>query len=90
MNYEWDRDKYQSNLRKHGIRFEDSFDVFDDLNALELKDDYEQEYRLIRIGLNRRKGILVVVYCERLDDIIRIISARRATKLEEILYEERI
>ena len=89
MIYEWDEEKYQSNLKKHGISFEDTFDVFNDLYALEMADDLNND-RFIRIGLNRIKGIIVVVYCERADDLIRIISARRATKLEEILYEERI
>lgn len=44
----------------------------------------------MKIGLNRFKGIMVVVFCERSEEIIRIISARRASKLEVILYEERI
>ncbi len=90
MIYEWDEEKYQSNLKKHGLKFEDAIEVFHDLNALELLDEHEHEDRFIRIGLNRFKGIMVVVFCERSEEIIRIISARRASKLEVILYEERI
>lgn len=90
MIYEWDDEKYQSNLKKHGLKFEDAIEVFHDLNALELLDEHEYEDRFIRIGLNRFKGIMVVVFCERAEEIIRIISARRASKLEVILYEERI
>lgn len=90
MKIEWDDQKYWINLNKHGIRFEEAYEVFNDENALEMHDDSSDEVRFVRIGLNSKKGVLVVVYCERKENIIRIISARKATKFEEIAYEERI
>lgn len=45
MIYEWDEEKYQSNLKKHGLKFEDAIEVFHDLNALELLDEHEHEDR---------------------------------------------
>jgi uncharacterized DUF497 family protein len=54
------------------------------------EDEAHTEERYIRIGLNPEKGVLLVVFCERADrlgEIIRIISARKATKTEEQYYE---
>lgn len=90
MNFVWDFEKYRTNILKHGIRFEDTYEVFSDYNAIEISDLSYGEERFIRLGLSRRKGILVVVYCERFQDTIRIISARKATWTEEKEYEERI
>lgn len=90
FRYEWDEEKYSINLQKHGIRFDEAIQVFSDSNALELIDQSQFEERFIRIGLCFFKGILVVVYCERDEKTIRIISARKATKQEEKNYEERI
>lgn len=90
MNFEWDENKYQANLSKHQIRFEDAVMIFEDLQALEILDTDSGEERYIRIGLNPVKGVLVVVYCERNGDTIRIISARKATKSEEVQYEKGI
>lgn len=88
--YEWDEDKNRLNRIKHGLSLADGIPVFSDLNALELLDDEVSEERYVRIGINTWKGVLVVVYCERHETVIRIISVRRATKNEERDYEERI
>ena len=87
MNPKW----LVPNLKKHGVRFEDAVVVFSDINALEMIDsESAREEGIIRIGLNPLKGIFVVVYCERKENIIRIISARKATLSEEKEYEKRV
>ena len=89
MNYEWDETKNKTNKAKHGITFEQAQTVFADLLAIEIKDEVnstENEERFILLGMSKKKGILVVVYCERDLDTIRIISAREANKSEEVEY----
>jgi uncharacterized protein len=91
MKYVWDEEKYFENQIKHGIRFEDAKDVFSDENAIErvdLDSDPEEE-RFVILGL-ATIGKIVVVFCERYEDTIRIISARRATRNEQGEYEKRI
>lgn len=91
MNYfEWDDNKYNENLQKHGVRFEDAVVIFSDSLAIEIQEIHKSEDRFIRIGINPVKGVLVVVYCERGVSTIRIISARKATKKEEGVYEKGI
>jgi uncharacterized DUF497 family protein len=93
MIYEWDEGKYFSNYLKHWVRFEDAKEVWADPFSIEI-DDFENpelEVRFIRIGHSYLKGILFVVFCERENgDVIRIISARRATKSVRKKYERRI
>lgn len=91
MKYEWDDEKYLINLNKHGVRFEDALIVFSDIHALEFEDSESgPETRIVMIGFNVFKGVLVVVYIEKTESLIRIISARKATLREEIEYEKRI
>lgn len=93
MKYEWDEEKYFINKTKHGIRFEDAMVIWADQNALEFydPDNSTNEDRFIRVGLNPIKGILFVVFCEKEDgDIIRIISARKATTEERKEYERQL
>jgi uncharacterized DUF497 family protein len=52
MDFEWDHKKARSNLKKHGIDFADAVSIFDDLHAITLEDDNEQEQRFISIGLD--------------------------------------
>jgi uncharacterized DUF497 family protein len=74
-------------LNKHGIDFANAITVFDDLTAITIEDpDYDEE-RFVTIGMDAYGHILVVVYAWR-GDIIRIISARKATKHERKQYEE--
>lgn len=94
MKYEWDDEKYEKNLKKHGIRFEEAVTVFADRMALEYHDvdhSTKDEDRYIRIGLGI-PGILVVVFCERLsidgEEVTRIISARKAEPKEVDKYYE--
>lgn len=88
MRFEWDNAKNQANIRKHGIDFNDAKEMFNH-PMLALQDDrYEYgEERWIGIGWIK-KLIGVVIYVERHDDTIRIISARKATKHEVLRYEQ--
>lgn len=88
MRFEWDDTKAQANLAKHGVSFGEATEVFYDPNGLE---DYDAEHsetenRFFIIGLSSRR-LLYVVYAERLSDIIRIISARKADQVELQIYE---
>lgn len=86
MDSEWDARKAASNLAKHGVDFEVAKDVFRDPARLILLDDGDAgEERWRTIGLAGRR-VLFVVYTERDNDVIRIISAREATKREEREY----
>ncbi|HME11216.1 MAG TPA: BrnT family toxin [Candidatus Acidoferrum sp.] len=92
MNFEWDKSKAEDNFRKHGIRFEFAQRVFDDVFAVEFLDDREDygETRFVIIGAVEG-CFLYVAYTEREEreeDVIRIISARRATANEQEIYFE--
>ena len=88
MRFEWDDEKAISNLEKHGVSFGEATEVFYDPNALEGYDTEHSthEDRFFIIGLSSRR-YLYVVYAEREDDAVRIISARRAIKKEQADYE---
>ncbi len=92
MEFEWDDQKAELNFRKHKIRFEEAQTVFLDKKAIEYFDDSHSvtEERFIRIGLSLRLNVLVVVYCERSTEKIRIISSRKATLNERRIYEKGI
>lgn len=84
------RSKIRSNRERHGISFEEASELFKSGNDyLEIYDEghSDDEERFIGIG-PIRAGIVVVVYTERSDDVIRLISARRATKKEVDLFHQ--
>jgi len=84
--------KSVANKRKHGIAFEEAESVFADDHALLIgdPDHSDVEDRFVLLGLSAKRRVLVVVHCYRADDaIIRIISARKATKPEQRRYNER-
>lgn len=89
MNFEWDETKNRLNQRKHGISFEEAATVFYDEEAL-VRDDpehSEEEERFVILGLSRKANLLVVCHCFRASEtVIRIISARKATKTESKYY----
>lgn len=89
LTYEWDRQKARSNLRKHGVSFEEAITVLGDPLSLTIVDPLhsEGEDRLVTIGLSILRRMLVVVHIERGDNI-RVISARVATSQERNAYEE--
>jgi len=92
IRVEWDPAKARINLRKHGVSFEEAETVFYDDHAL-LLDDPEHsgdEDRFVLLGLSSRFRVLVVVHTYRESDaVIRLISARRATKAEQAGYDAR-
>ncbi|HKR66601.1 MAG TPA: BrnT family toxin [Thermoanaerobaculia bacterium] len=88
MKVAWDEAKNLANQRKHGVSFEEASQLFrPDVNSLEIFDDQHSitEDRFISIGPIRR-GLVLVVWTERDDETIRILSARWATKQEQSLY----
>lgn len=92
MNFEWDENKEQKNIIKHGIDFATAILVFGDDNRIEFYDEKhsKSEDRYITIGaINGIVTVLYVVYTERKDSI-RIISARCATRREKEVYYESI
>ena len=88
MRFEWDDAKAAANLRKHRVSFEEATEVFYDPNAFDDDDPEhsEEEARFFIIGLSSRR-LLYVVYAERVGNVVRIISARRADKRERKIYE---
>ena len=90
MDAEWDPAKARLNFRKHGISFSDAKMVFYDSLAISVEDhNAESEERYLTVGSDALNRVIVVCYTYR-DMNIRLISARRATKLERNAYEERI
>ncbi|KUQ60709.1 BrnT family toxin [Enterobacter bugandensis] len=89
--FEWDTDKAKSNLIKHGIRFEEAVLVFDDPYHLSLQDRHENgEFRWQTIGLVHVLIVIMVAHTVRFesgDEVIRIISARKADRKERNRYE---
>ena len=87
MNYIWDSKKRLSNLLKHGVEFSDAVLVFEDDLAVTIEDSYQNEQRFITLGCDAHSRILVVVYTHK-NDVIRIISARKANKTENSVYKK--
>ena len=90
MNFEWDARKADQNLKKHKVSFEEASTVFfDDLAKIAFDPDHsEDEYRQILIGHSYNKKLLFVVHIAHEEkNVIRIISARKATKKERYDFE---
>jgi hypothetical protein len=89
VRIEWDDLKSRINRRKHGVSFEEARSIFLDENARRFfdPDHSSQEDRFLMLGISSRMRILVVSHCFRADKaVIRIISARKATRSEQINY----
>ena len=86
--FEWDDMKYNDNLQKHNISFEEASTSFNDIYALILHDEYhsDNEERFILLGFSDKERMLFVAHCYRDGDVIRIISARLATRAEHRKY----
>ena len=90
ITFEWNPAKAASNKRKHGVSFEEAQSVFYDEYAVQFFDDEnsETEDRFLMLRLSSETQLLMVCHCERYEgDVIRIISARRATKNERKFYQ---
>lgn len=92
IRFEWDPRKARSNEKKHGVSFEEAESVFYDEQALLLEDPQraEVEDRFVLLGLSAVLRVVVVVHALRGDDVIRIISARKATRQESHQYQSRL
>jgi hypothetical protein len=87
--FEWDEGKNRANRKKHGVSFEEAQSAFLDENARVLPDPEhsEEEERFVLLGLSTSVRILVVCHCyRRKDEVIRIISARKADREEQRQY----
>lgn len=92
LRFEWDERKALQNRRKHGVSFEEAETVFSDDYGLLIDDPNHsgEEDRFLLLGLSASQRTLVVAHCYRkADDVIRIISARKATRKERDIYNRR-
>jgi uncharacterized DUF497 family protein len=88
VRFDWDPKKAQANIRKHEVSFEEAAECFADELGFVVADTNHPD-RLILVGESKRQRLLFTVYLEQEDgDLIRIISARKATKQERRRYED--
>jgi hypothetical protein len=89
VKFEWDQQKANSNLKKHGVTFQEATTIFGDMLSVTFDDpDHSvNERRLITFGVSRTDKLLVVSHTER-NESMRIISVREMTKQERCMYEE--
>lgn len=87
--FEWDEEKSQCNLRKHGVSFEEASMIFGDPLSVTIDDRRHsiREQRGVTLGHSAKHRLLVVVHTDR-GSRIRLISARVATRSERKTYEE--
>jgi len=88
FKFEWDNQKAQSNLLKHGVPFDEAVSIFGDALALTFSDSDHSvdEDRNRTYGVSNKQRLLVVVHTDRRNSI-RIISARKATRYEKDIYK---
>jgi hypothetical protein len=92
LRFEWDPEKAVENEQKHGVSFEEAQSIFADEFAtlIDDPDHSSEEDRFVLLGLSAKLRTLVVAHCYRKDgDVIRIISARKATRKERDVYNKR-
>jgi uncharacterized DUF497 family protein len=87
VRFEWDPGKARSNLRKHGVSFTEAAECFADPLAIDYIDKANAG-RSVLVGQSRRHRLVITVYVEKRDDVIRIVSARCASRSERKRYEE--
>ena len=90
IKFDWDPAKASSNARKHGVSFEEARSSFYDEFAVQFFDEENSvdEDRFLLLGMSSRARLLLVCHCERASgSVIRIISARKATKRESAFYK---
>ncbi|MHB1359980.1 MAG: BrnT family toxin [Rhodocyclaceae bacterium] len=89
IKFEWDSAKATANIKKHGVSFEEAQSAFHDEFAIQFFDDdhSSDEERFLLLGMSTGSSLLLVAHCEReAGHVIRIISARKATKRESAFY----
>jgi len=89
LQFEWNIAKAKKNLEKHGVSFEEAKTIFEDPQFITFLDEEhsEDEERHITIGISNKMRLLMAAHTER-RNLIRLISARKATKNEENFYNE--
>ena len=90
IKFEWDAPKAAANLKKHHVSFDEAKSVFYDEFAVQFFDDERSpdEDRFLMLGMSSGAKLLIVCHCEREHgEVIRIISARKATKRESAFYQ---
>lgn len=89
LTFEWNPDKADENERKHGVSFPEAATVFGDPLSLTVADPDHSvgEARFLTIGMSHQQRLLVAAHADR-DDVVRLISARAATRAERKIYEE--
>ena len=96
IRFDWDAEKAEANLKKHEVAFEEARTVFSDDYARQFfdEDNSEDEDRFLLLGVSSRSRLLIVCHCVREEgestggeEVIRIISARKATAAERTFYE---
>lgn len=90
LKFEWHASKAAANLLKHQVSFEEAKTVFYDEFAIQFfdEDNSDREDRFLMLGMSAYFKLLIVCHCEREDgEVIRIISARKATKRESAFYQ---
>ena len=89
MRFEWDQKKDEANQQKHGLSFDEAKELFTSEDYLEIYDEEHSvdEDRFIAIGAIDG-GVVVLVFTEREEDVIRILSVRKATRKEALLFSQ--
>lgn len=90
IEFEWDPRKAAANIRKHQVSFDEAKSVFYDEFAVQFfdNDGSSEEDRFLMLGMSSGARLLIVCHCERKrGDVIRIISARKATRRESAFYQ---
>ena len=90
IKFEWDLPKATANLKKHQVSFDEAKSVFYDEFAVQFFDEEHSsnEERFLMLGISSNARLLLVCHCEREHgEVIRIISARKATKRESVFYQ---
>ena len=91
IEFEWDKIKASKNLEKHGVSFEEASSVFYDDFAIQFYDKNHSELeedRFLILGISNNSRMLMICHCEKKSgNVLRIISARKATKNEREFYE---
>ena len=87
IRFSWNRAKHASNLQKHNVSFEEARSVFFDEFAIQFFDSVSED-RYLMLGMSDRGRLLIVVHCvSDSENMIRIISARKATANESLFYK---
>lgn len=89
LRFEWDKQKEKTNIKKHGVSFDEARSIFYDENAIQYfdPDHSKSEDRFILLGISIKLRVLVVCHCFRESEtVVRIISARKADQNEENEY----